>query len=177
MADVSNVPGSSEQANAQLANQKADTTDAAGLLWEQAKAQLADQRADVDALRTRAVAVLSVASLVAGLFGSQFPHNHTAPRTVIALITALVLFAVSVIQVLRIVAPKKTWVFPFELNAPINVVVERKISPGGVALSLAKAAETNRKTNQDELHNMYAIFTTACLLVGLQVVAWAIAVL
>ncbi len=174
---MSNVPGFSEQANAQLAKQKADATDAAGLLWEQAKAQLADQRADVDALRTRAVALLSVASLVAGLFGSQFPHNHTAPRTVTASIAALALFAVSVVLVLLIAAPKQNWFFPLKLNALLKKVDEGEISPGDVTRNLAVWAEDNRKKNQDKLNTMYALFGTTCLLVGLQVVAWAIAVL
>ena len=144
MADVSNTPGLLGQANAQPAEQKADTTDAAGLLWEQAKAQLADQKADVDALRTRAVALLSVASLVAGLFGSRLPHNHTAPRTVIASIAALALFGISVVLVLMIIAPKYNWLFPFELGDLLKEVDEGKLSPGDVTSNLADWAERSR---------------------------------
>jgi hypothetical protein len=157
--------------------QKADNTDAAALLWEQAKAQLADQKADVDALRTRAVALLSVASLVAGLFGAQLPHNHTAARTVIASIAALALFGVTVVLVLLIAAPKQNWLFPFKLGELLKKVDEGEASPGDVTRNLAAWAEISRTKNRGKLNAMYALFGVTCLLVGLQVVAWAIAAL
>lgn len=165
-----------EQAKARRAEQKADVTAAAALLWEQAKAQLAGQRADVDALRTRAVALLSVASLVAGLFGSRLPHNHE-PRTVIASIAALALFSISVVLVLLIAAPKQNWFFTFKLGELLKKVDEGEASPVDVTYSLADWAEHCRSKNLDKLKVMYALFGGTCLLVGLQVVAWAIATL
>jgi hypothetical protein len=175
--DVPDTAGLREQARAEWAEQKADTIGAAGLLWEQAKAQLAAQKADVDALRTRAVALLSVASLVAGLFGSRLPHDHTAPRTVIASITALALFGISVVLVLLIAAPKQNWLFTFELCKLLKEVDEGKASPGNVTRNLAVWGELYWSKNQGKLDAMYSLFGRTCALVGLQVVAWAIAAL
>lgn len=154
-----------------------DLADAAGLLWEQAKAALTEQKADVDAVRTRAVALLSVASLVAGLFGSRLPHGNAAPRTVSASIAALVLFGISVVLALLIVAPKRKWEFTFELDRMIELVDRRVAKPEYVTRNLAAWAEIAWERNQHKLDDMYVWFGRMCLLVGLQVVAWAIAAL
>ena len=45
--------------------------DAAGLLWDESRRQITVQEADLGTLRTRAVALLSVSSVVAGLFGGR----------------------------------------------------------------------------------------------------------
>jgi hypothetical protein len=175
--DVPDAAELREQARAKWAEQKSDTTEAAGLLWEQAKAQLAAQKADADSLRTRAVALLSVASLVAGLFGSRLPHDHAAPRTVIASIAALALFGASIVLVLLIAAPKQNWYFTFRLDELFKEVDEGKASPGNVTRNLAVWAEDFRRKNLDKLDTMYLLFGGTCVLVGLQVVAWAIAAL
>jgi predicted GTPase len=53
-----------------------DQTDALAAIWEQSKAEAAQQNSDIDSLRNRAVAMLSVGTLVGGLFGSRLPHAH-----------------------------------------------------------------------------------------------------
>jgi hypothetical protein len=158
----------------------ADTSDlaaAAELLWEQAKAQLAGQKAEVDALRTRAVALLSVASLVAGLFASRLPHSHAATRTVVASIAALALFGVSVVLALLIAAPKRRWVFTFTLDELVGRVDQGIARPVDVTSNLTSWAEDARRLNARKLRIMYGFFGAVCLLIGLQVIAWAVAAL
>jgi hypothetical protein len=153
-----------------------DLTEAAALIWEQAQRQLAQQGADLDTLRTRAVAMLSVAALVAGLFGSRLPHGHASARTVIAVIAALVLFGVSVVLAVLIGMPKN-WLFTFKLDELMNRVEAGTATSGDVNISLAARAEENRRENAGQLEFLYSLFGVACVLVGLQVAAWAIAVI
>src|SRR5260370_16195835 len=121
-----------------------DLSDSAALLWEQAQRQLSQQNTDLDALRTRAVALLSVAALIAGLFGSRLPHGHAAARTVIAVTVALVLFAASVILAILVAAPKKNWLFTFTLDKLLDRVEAGSALPGGCTLRLAVHAGPNR---------------------------------
>src|ERR1019366_3655068 len=81
--------------------------DAGALLWEESRRQIIRQESDVDSLRNRAVALLSVTSLVAGLFGGRvLAHGHRA--TVAA---ALALFVGSVGAVVVVLAPRWGWEF------------------------------------------------------------------
>ena len=147
------------------------------MLWEQAQRQLARQESDLDALRARAVAMLSVAALVAGLFGSRLPHHHVPSRTTIAVVAALLLFAVSVVLALLVAAPKKDWEFTFKLDKLIERVDDATAAPVDVTRNLAVWAEEARAENTGKLNALYTSFSWVCLLVGLQVIAWAIAVL
>ena len=86
------------------------------MLWAQAQQQLSQQNSELDALRTRAVAMLSVATLVAGLFGTRLPTSHVSARTVAAVTAALVLFALSAVLAIMVAAPRKQWLFTFGLD-------------------------------------------------------------
>ena len=150
---------------------------AAALLWAQAQQQLSQQNSELDALRTRAVAMLSVATLVAGLFGTRLPTSHVSARTVAAVTAALVLFALSAVLAIMVAAPRKQRLFTFGLAPLLERVEARSIQPGDVTVSLAARAEQNRRANNVKLKPMYTMFGWICALVGLQVVAWAVAVL
>jgi hypothetical protein len=150
--------------------------EAAGLLWEQAQRQLLQQNADLDTLRTRAVAMLSVAALVAGLFGSRLPRDHVSARTLTAVTLALCLFAGSVVLALAVAAPKKKWLFTFKLDKLLDLVREGQATPMDATYNLARWAEDARQLNAAKQQRMYAMFGWVCVLVGLQVVAWAVAV-
>ena len=91
--------------------------DAAALIWDQARQQLAQQNADLDLLRTRAVAMLSVAALVARLFGTRLPQGHAHSRTLAFVIAALVLFAASVILAELVAAPRRKRDFKFNRSS------------------------------------------------------------
>ena len=158
-----------------MADRDRDLTDATGLLMEQAQRQLSQQSADLDTLRTRAIAMLSVAALAAALFGSRLPHGLSTTAKV-AVIFALIFFAVSVWLAVYIVAPKKQgWRFTSPLGALIKEVKAGEALPMDIALSLAAYTEDGRKQNQEKIENLYALFRIVCVLVGLQVAAWVIA--
>jgi hypothetical protein len=84
-----------------------DLTDAATVLRAQAKDELTQQATDLDAVRTRAFALLSVEAQVGGLFGSRLPHSHQSPSQVAALLAALVLFSLGVLLAVIIALPRR----------------------------------------------------------------------
>ena len=72
--------------------------DSAALLWAEAQRQITRQEADLDNLRNRAVAMLSVASIVAALFGTHVvTSNPHKGYVIVASICALVFFGVGVL--------------------------------------------------------------------------------
>ena len=154
----------------------ADDLDAAALLlWEQAQRQLSEQSSDLNTLRTRAVAMLSVASLVAGLFGSRLPHSHLPLYKQVTVTIALVLFAGSVALALLVAAPRRRWVFTFKLGALSGLVRDGVATPLDVSYNLAGWADDALHRNAEKLARMYAAFAWLCVLIGVQVVAWGIA--
>lgn len=72
------------------------------MLWEEARRQLVRQEAVLDTLRTQAVAMLSVASIVAGLFGSRVPTSPV-PGAEAAVVAALVLFGITAVLAIVII--------------------------------------------------------------------------
>ncbi|HUZ51681.1 MAG TPA: hypothetical protein VMU94_04035 [Streptosporangiaceae bacterium] len=151
--------------------------DASALIWEQARQQLAQQNTDLDLLRTRAVAMLSIAALVAGLFGTRLPHGHLHGRTLVFLIMALVLFAASVVLAVMVAAPRRDWEFVFQLSALLERVDRFEATPADVTRNFAVWAESAWGNNLRQMQPLYTMFRLVCVLVGLQVIAWALAVL
>jgi hypothetical protein len=161
-----------------VADDERDLTEAAELLWEQAQRQLSQQSADLDSLRTRAIAMLSVAALAAGLFGSRVPSVHSSLGAGIAAVIALGLFAICVVLAVQIVMPMKhAWRFTSPLRVLVKEVGAGSVLPMDVALTLANHAEESRKENEAKLESLHKQFSGMCVLVGLQVVAWSLAVL
>lgn len=154
----------------------APNTEAAALLWEQARQQLAQQNSDLDLLRTRATAILSVAALVAGLFGTRIPA-HPGIRSVSFVIVALSLFAVSALLAVAVAAPRRNWEFTFNLDPLLQRVDDHEAAPVDVTRNLAAWSEIARRKNSQKLEQLYMLFRLVCVLVGLQVISWAIAVL
>jgi hypothetical protein len=153
-----------------------DQTDATAVLWDAAKAALDDQAKDLDTLRTRATGILSVAALVAGLFGTRLPHLNQSGLHELFLILALASFVLSVTLVVIIVAPR-SWVVGAEPGPLIEGVAAGTVSLAQVNLSLAARAHQNWRRNQRTLTFMFELFTALCVLTGFQVVAWALAIL
>ena len=145
-------------------------------MWEQSKAEIAQQDADIDSLRTRAVALLSVGALVGGLFGSRLPHGHLSRMNVAALAAALVLFAASVVLAVAVAWPRD-WYFGADREPLVSGVADGTVTLAQVNLSLASRAEQNRTKNYGTIRHMYRLFAVLCAVVGLQVVAWAVAVI
>jgi hypothetical protein len=153
-----------------------DQTAASAVLWEQSKAEVSQQEADMDSLRTRAVALLSVGTLVGGLFGSRLPHGHRPWYNVVALVAALVLFGASVILAVAIAWPRD-WRFGADRKPLVSGVADGTVTLAQVNLSLAVRAEDNWNKNYSTMRRLYRLFAWLCAVVGLQVVAWAIALI
>lgn len=153
-----------------------DLTEAAAVLWAQARDEIAHQVSELDTLRTRAVALMSVAALVGGLFGSRIPHGHEQMARVAALVAALVLFAAGVLVAVIIALPRRDWEFGFDLTDLAQRVERGTATLGMVNISLAAQANMSWNANAGRLQQLYRLFATLCLLVGLQVIAWALAV-
>lgn len=158
-----------------------DQADAMGAIWEESKAETAQQNSDIDSLRNRAVALLSVETLVAGLFGSRLPGHMRALNTG-GLVAALILFAVSVGIVIAIAWPR-SWkggqaTFLAEAGHPslAERVATGRATLAEVNYSLASCAEQNWAANNDTLVRIYRLFAILCALTGAQLVAWAFAV-
>jgi hypothetical protein len=153
-----------------------DQTEATAVLLEQSKAELAQQEVDMASLRTRAVALLSVTTLVAGLFGSRLPHGHLSRLNLGGLIAALALFGVSVCLAVAIAWPRH-WRFGAAREPLVTGVAEGTVTLAEVNLSLAVRAEQNWTENYQTMRSVYGLFAVLCAMVGLEVAAWAIAVI
>jgi hypothetical protein len=153
-----------------------DQTEASAVLWEQSKAEIARQDSDVDSLRTRAVALLSVGTLVGGLFGSRLPHGHLSSLNVGGLVAALVLFAVSVGLAIAIAWPRD-WYYGADRGPLESGVANGTVTLAQINLSLVDRAEQNWTQNYGTMRVLYRLFAVLCAVIGLQVVAWAIAVI
>jgi hypothetical protein len=159
-----------------VADDDDEQTEASAILWEQAKADVAWQDSSLDSLRNRAVALLSVGTLVGGLFGSRLPHGHLSSVNLLGLAAALVLFALSVVLAVMIAWPR-TWYFSTDRAPVTDRVAEGTVSLVTVNLSLASRAERNWTENQRTMSNLYWLFAVLCGVVGLEVVAWSLAVI
>jgi hypothetical protein len=149
--------------------------DSAALLWTESQRQITRQEADLDGLRNRAVAMLSVASIVAALFGTRIATESHSARATIASVLALVFFGIGVMLSLVILAPKKSWAFTENLQKYFDLFKAGTLNPASVSSSLAENFEASRKENKVRIEDLYCKFLWVCVLVGLQVVAWAIA--
>lgn len=153
-----------------------DNTTAATIVWDEAKRLLVRQEAMLDTLRTQAVAVLSAASIVAGLFGSHIPAGSFNSVTATVVI-ALCLFAGTAAVSLAILWPR-AWTFSQELSERVgDLQGGRSIHAIDLATTWAAAAEKWRGENQQVINRLVCKFTWACALTGLQVIAWGCALL
>jgi hypothetical protein len=149
--------------------------DAAVLLWEEARRQLERQEADLDSLKTRALATLSVAALVAGFFGSRVPKHPSALVTGFV-VAALTLFAVSAALAVWVLLPRREgWHFAHFTRGWTERLDALTLTPFTLAYNLAEHFEQYRIANKAKLEHLQMAFLIACLLVGLQVVVWGVA--
>jgi hypothetical protein len=153
-----------------------DQTEAMALLWEQSQAETAQQNSDIDSLRARAVALLSVGALVGGLFGSRLPHAHLSTLNISGLAAALTLFGVSVVLAVAIAWPR-SWHFGADRDALASQVADGTVTLAQVNYALAWRAEQNWATNEATMAGLFRLFAVLCALIGLLVVAWALAVI
>ena len=144
-------------------------------IWEEAKDELAQQNSDIDSLRNRVVALLSVATLVGGLFGSRLPSRHISTMNTVGVVSALILFASSV-GVAVVIAWPRSW-----RAGGYNLPLAEQVAAGTATLvevnyALTSTAEQNWAANNETLAKMSQLFALLCVLTGAQVLAWAFAV-
>jgi hypothetical protein len=153
--------------------------EASALIWDQVKQQLADQRTSLDLLRTRTTAMLSVATLVAGLFGLRLPGAHTPlhGRVLVAVIVALTLFGVSALVAVLALVPRDAWMFALDVDSLIQDVKDGGAVPVDVTWNLSRESVRIYNSNSVKLRKLYQLFSAVCFLVALQVFAWGIAAL
>jgi hypothetical protein len=163
-----------DETDEQNPDESAAAAEAAALVWEESRRQIVRQEADVDGLRTRAVALLSVSSLVAGLFGGHV-LSHGAGRP--AVIAALASFAGSVVAVLVVLAPRWHWEFEQILEEYIERLTTKTLSPLEASLGLARTVELSRTRNKKQIGTLYWWFFAACILTGLEVIFWGLSIL
>ena len=147
---------------------------AAFMVVEEARRMFVGQQATLDSLRTRAIAMLSVGALVAGLFGSQLPKNQS-DYSVGAVVVALVAFGISVALAATIVSPRR-FNFDHGLSAPLRDFKDGEpVRSYDLAVSWARGYEKDRSENEDKLRSLMTCFQVVCALIGVQVVAWGLA--
>ena len=150
---------------------------ALSMLWAEACRQLVRQEAVLDTLRTQAVALLSVASIVAGLFGSRLPVSNLTPNHVAEIIAAFTFFSLTAVLAVIILWPR-TWYFSHGMAVPLGEIqAGHPVSPDDLSYTWTKHFEDWRATNQRKLDCLIKCFAWACALTGLQVLAWALAIL
>jgi len=114
---------------------------AVAMLWDEARRLLVRQEATLDTLRGQAVAILSVASIVAGLFGSRLlPTGQLSAFSVVMIGIALAAFGATAVLALKILRPRK-WRFEHGLTLYTEMVDRREVV---VASGLALRACANR---------------------------------
>ena len=152
--------------------------DSAAVLWAEAQRQMTRQEADLDAVRNRAVALLSVSSVVAALFGSHIATGHLSTRGTAGTIVALVAFGLGALVALVILTPKRdAWEFTENLRQYFARLDDGSLTPVTVTSNLAEHFEGYRKNNQAKIERLYRFLIAACVLVGIQVIAWGVAAL
>ncbi len=153
-----------------------DQTEAMALLFAQSSAEITQQNASLDALRTRAVGLLSVGTLAGGLFGSHLTHGHLSAVNTGGLVAALVFFATSVGVAITTAWPRK-WIVGTKRGPLVTEVADGTATLVEINYALTSRTEQNWAANQKTLENLYRLFAILCALTGAQVIAWAIAVI
>lgn len=153
-----------------------DLTAGAGLLWAEAQRQMDEQKTSLESLRTRAVALLSVGSLVAALFGSRLTNLHHLHE--VAFAGALAAFGLSVLAVIRVIMPRRGWELSQKLSPYTSDLRDGKpVTPLDVTVNLTDSSVTSWGRNETKLACIYRWFWIACALIGLQVVLMGLAIL
>ena len=145
------------------------------MVWDEARRLLVRQEASLDTLRSQAVAILSVASIVAGLFGSKLVSTSLSRFSLSMIAVALLLFAVTVWLVLTILTPRP-WAFEHVLGGELDRLERGKdLLAGELAYGWARGVERQRAENQPALDRLMSKFKIACALTGAGVLFWALA--
>jgi hypothetical protein len=149
---------------------------AARQLLDEAREMINEQRAAVETLRTRALALLSVGSLIATFFGTHLP-KHLSRLQHVEVVVALAAFGISAVLAMAIVTPRDM-LTGFELTTTLDLMKEgEEVREYDLAVMRAEGLEADAGQNESKVTQLSWFLTAVCGLVALQVVAWALAAL
>jgi hypothetical protein len=148
------------------------------LLCAEARRKLDGQTEDVRSVRSRAAGLLTAGGIISGLFGLQVTATprpgslHTG-----LVITALIAFTLLVVAAVIIEWPRtfhgdeslEPWIHEIQTGTAGD--------PHELPFHLATAYDTYRQKNAKIYTGLVRLFTAMCVLLGVEVVAWAAAVL
>lgn len=148
---------------------------AAMMVCEEARRLLVRQEANLDTLRARAVAILSVGSLAAGLFGSRVNTAHASAASTSLIVAALASFGFAALLVVIVLWPRD-WKFEHGLSDPLERLRSGvRVPVLDVGTSWATGYESDREANRNQLESLMCVFLWACTFTALSVVLWGVA--
>ena len=148
------------------------------LVYAEARRKLDSQVEDVRSVRSRAAALLGVGGVISGLFGVQVTATPPSGRFHSAMvIIALTMFALSVVLTVGIEWPRKF--YGDESLEPWLVSIKAGTAgdPRDFQFHMATASDTYRESNAPIYRRLVTMLTWMCALLGVQVIAWTLAVL
>lgn len=136
---------------------------------------LENQVSFTDTVRNRTTAMLSVAAIVAGLFGSKLGAG-SHPRPVLVFIAvALALFAITSVLAIKMMMLRDLHVGVDTSALVTRLEADTPSSPYGMTFTLAKRYQEEYDFNAGVVKRLDTQYKWLCLLVGAQVIAWSIA--
>jgi hypothetical protein len=154
-------------------------TTPAELLLAQAQTQLTRQEAKLTAFRTTAGTVIGTGGIVAGLVATRLSSSISAAGLVFAALAAVAFFS-GIAAAIKVLAPKGGYTFSENLASYTSWLDTHGASPGAdtsFALGLATNLNKDRTRNEPLLNDAANALYLCCLLLGVQVAFWVIAVL
>jgi hypothetical protein len=152
--------------------------DAGQLILIESQRQLDRQSDAHNTVKTTAAAVITSAAVAAAVFASVLTAEKTRSHASIgAEVAALAMFTITVCISAWLIGPHK-WNDEHELTGWIDrIYAGEPPSQVTTIANFAKYANDFRQDNVAILKRLQCWQTAACVLLGLQVVAWALAVL
>jgi hypothetical protein len=142
-------------------------------LLDEARRLLIRQEADLDTLRVRAVTMLTVAAVLAGLFAPRISTHDHWRAALVAL--SLVMFAATAGLVVFIQWPRAMY-FHHDLTSWIEEwAAGTEPVHSELAYNWSRDFIKSRKDNAEIINRLQWCFTLACALVGMQVLTWGAA--
>jgi hypothetical membrane protein len=139
------------------------------LAYEEGMRVLAQQRDDMERLRTRTVALVSVASLAAGFLGVG--HDHLSEPWVVV---GLVAFGALIVSVCIALLPRET-IFENDPRIIVSGYVDAHRNLNETLQWLAIYAGDNAERNAKKLNGLSLLYAIGVIALGLLVASFAMA--
>lgn len=142
------------------------------LVWEEARHALEMQRSQLDEVRSRGVAIISMASAAAFVASTALADGEKMHATTWV---GVVAFAINVCAAAACLVPKPNWRFHREARALIREYVEAEppASLGEMHRDLAIHLEDDFEHNRKQLKPLYLALRISAALLVVEVIAFA----